>query len=128
MKDEFNRDQVFYLITSNENKEAISQIQSLENINHQDLNGMCLLHVAAQESNLEVTKELLQKGANPNIIDKYGNSPLWMATFNAKGNYEVVKLLIESKADPNHKNNAGRSPLDFAKQINDQQLANILTS
>lgn len=51
---------------------------------------------------------------------------LWTAVFNAKGKYNIVKILKESGADSFSKNEAGRSPLDFAIQINDKDLCQIL--
>lgn len=40
---------------------------------------------------------------------------------------DLVKLLIRCGADALSKNNAIRSPLDFAKQIKDMEMINILT-
>ena len=62
-----------------------------------------------------------------NIIDYYGNNPLWYAVFNANDDYCLVKLLVKYGADALSKNNAMRSPLDFAKQIEDTEMINILT-
>lgn len=69
---------------------------------------------------------LLQEGAKVNIIDCYGNNPLWYAVFNANDDYCLVKLLVKYGADALSKNNAMRSPLDFAKQIEDTEMINIL--
>lgn len=76
--------------------------------------------------NLEIAELLLQKKAQINIIDKYGNNPLWVAVFNAHGDYRMVKLFLKYNANIQNKNRANRSPLDFAKQINDLDLVNIL--
>lgn len=40
---------------------------------------------------------------------------------------DLVKLLIRCGEDALSKNNAIRSPLDFAKQIKDMEMINILT-
>ena len=40
---------------------------------------------------------------------------------------DLVKLLVRYGADALSKNNAIRSPLDFAKQIKDMEMINILT-
>lgn len=91
-----------------------------------DDRGQSALHYAALYNNIEIATEIVYRGGDVNHLDIYGNSPLWTATFNADGNYDIVKLLINSGSDPNHKNNAGRSPLDFAEEIGDNLLCDIL--
>lgn len=61
------------------------------NINQQDYKGETPLHYCAAYFNLEIAELLLQKKAQINIIDKYGNNPLWVAVFNAHGDYRMVK-------------------------------------
>lgn len=53
---------------------------------------------------------------------------LWYAVFNANNDYRLVKLLVRYGADALSKNNAIRSPLDFAKQIKDTEMINILAN
>jgi len=96
------------------------------NINHQDRNGWSALHFAVQEKNTEMAEHLLQYGASANLQDAYGNTPLWRAAFEARGSYDIVRLLLSHKADPNLKNKANRSPMDFAVQIGDDALIQIL--
>ena len=54
------------------------------NINHQDRIGCIILHITAEFKLVELTKYLLEKGANPNLQNKHGNTPLWTAIFNAQ--------------------------------------------
>ena len=42
---------------------------------------------------------VITRGANVNIIDCYGNNPLWYAVFNANDDYCLVKLLVKYGAD-----------------------------
>ena len=98
------------------------------NINHQDRNGWSALHFAVQERRLEAVEYLLAHGASVNLKDAYGNTPLWRATFDSRGTYDLVRLLVSHKSDPNSKNNAGNSPLDFAANIGDNTLVEILKS
>lgn len=97
-------------------------------IDHQDKMGWTPLHFCAQYNNITIAELLLQEGANVNIIDCYGNNPLWYAVFNANDDYCLVKLLVKYGADALSKNNAMRSPLDFAKQIEDTEMINILAN
>lgn len=72
-------------------------------------------------------KALIQKGIDVNIRDKYSNNAMWTVVFNCKGkNYEFVELLMKRTPDTTTKNKVGRSPVDFANQINDTRLLEIL--
>jgi len=96
------------------------------NLGHQDRNGWTSLHFAVQEKRPELVEYLLARGAITELKDVYGNTPLWRATFDARGEYSLVRLLVAYKADPNSKNNSGKSPLDFATDIADDALVSIL--
>lgn len=96
-----------------------------ENMSNSD--GQTPLHLISVCQNLQVAECLLQKGADLNIRDKYGNNALWTAVFNCKGkNYEMVELFLKYEPDVTTKNKAGRSPLDFALQVGDEKLIHIL--
>jgi ankyrin repeat protein len=71
------------------------------------------LHSAALEGGAERVKELLKKGANPNIQDEKGRTPLHEAAH--EGRVDVVKLLLVHGADPAVKDKDGRTPLDLAR-------------
>ncbi len=86
------------------------------NINHQDRNGWCALHAAAQNGHLNIIAVLIQYGAQPNLTDSYGNGPLWTATMNSKRNEtDVMSALINAGADIDHKNKSDRSPFAMMK-------------
>jgi len=70
------------------------------------------LHKAALVGNAERVKELLKKGANPNVQDEYGWTPLHEAAY--KGHVDVVELLLEHGADPNIQSKNGLTPLHEA--------------
>ncbi|RKT01032.1 ankyrin repeat domain-containing protein [Chryseobacterium defluvii] len=98
-------------------------------VNKLDKDGKTPLHYSTAYSNYDFTKKLLEStGIEKDIRDQYGNNPMWVAVFNSRGSYDVVKLLMEHKADAKSKNNSGRSALDFAKQIEDEELIEILES
>jgi ankyrin repeat protein len=101
-------------------------IENRAHVDHQNRNGYCALHTAAQEGHIDVVHRLLSHGANTELQDVYGNTPLWTAVFNARGNYKLVKLLIESGANPGSKNKVGKSPLKFAQQLKDEVLVRML--
>lgn len=61
---------------------------------------------------LAIITYLLQNGANPNVTNNKGNTPLHGAA--KQNNSEVVDLLLASKSCPHQKNNAGQTPLHYA--------------
>ena len=57
---------------------------------------------------------MLEKGANPNVQNKEGNTPLHIAT--QKALTETIQNLLEKGANPNVQNNEGNTPLHIATQ------------
>lgn len=106
---------------------ALFLIKKGVNVNQQDYNGATALHFAVVYMYPTVIKLLLKYGADPNIVDMHGNGALWTAVFNARGEYDIIKELKATGANPNAKNKYGKSPLDFARQIKDDVLVEILT-
>jgi ankyrin repeat protein len=96
------------------------------NLNTTDDKGMSPLHYAVANNSYEVAKLFIDNDIDISIQDKFGNEALWTATFNARGNYKIVQTFIGTKANPRNKNKNNKSPLDFAIQINDTQLINLL--
>ncbi len=125
-KDCFGRDRIVHAIVEGRIDEFMTLADALDDPDVVDVSGWTLLHFAAQDSHPEVAHRLVQLGADVNRKDKHGNSPLWTATFNARGTYDVVRILVDAGADVSSRNNAGRSPLGFAKTIQDEELIKIL--
>ena len=70
---------------------------------------------AAAEGNINVVRQAIAKGANLNVKDEDGETPLlWAAMF---GHKEVAELLIVKGADVNAMTNGGKTPLDVANKI-----------
>jgi uncharacterized protein len=72
----------------------------------------------------EVPKILLEKGADPNLADKKGQTPLLAAVKERR--LELVKILLEKGADPNLGDANGVQPLLLAVLANQAPLANLL--
>lgn len=116
-----------YAISGKQFDIALFLIENGIDVNMTNLDGQTALHLLGANQDLEVIKALIQKGIDVNIRDKYGNNAMWSVVFNCKGkNYEIVKFLMKQSPDITSKNKAGRSPIDFANQINDKRLLEIL--
>ncbi len=67
------------------------------------------LHLARTPEMIEL---LIKGGANVNIENHFGDSPLLQAVY--RGNHGLVELLIKHGADLNHRNRFGDTPLQEA--------------
>ena len=68
----------------------------------------------ARKGDLDAVIELVEKGANVNEKDKYGDTALVEASFN--GHLEIVERLIDADADVNQENNDGETALIRASE------------
>ena len=72
---------------------------------------MNLVH-AAESGNISRLRELLDRGADPNIHNSSGDTALIKASFNNK--IEIARLLLDNDADPNIQNSYGDTALRWA--------------
>lgn len=94
-------------------------------INTRDLsNGETALHYVVQRRDDVWTKFLLQRGANPNIADKNGITPLTIAA--SLGFVEGVEQLVKAGARVDTTNAAGETPLIAAIHRRDGAIIRLL--
>ncbi|HST20350.1 MAG TPA: ankyrin repeat domain-containing protein [Blastocatellia bacterium] len=91
-------------------------------LNKGDDDGLTPLHAAALENNREAAAALLRGGAEPDIEDRFGNTPLFRAVYSYEGDPSVISLLLQQGADPFHKNKAGVSPYELAEKKEEKDL------
>jgi len=73
------------------------------------------LGAAANQNNASAVEILLKHGANPNVHNRNGATPLhWAAYQLADSN--IFELLLANKADPNVRSSNGKTPLDELKE------------
>ena len=71
-----------------------------------------MLLEAASEGDTDKVADLISKGANVNVKDRWGWAPMSMAAY---GGYpEIAKLLMEAGADLDYQDVDGDTPLDLA--------------
>ena len=87
-------------------------------INTRDVtSGEGALHIVIKRGDETYLRFLLQKGADPNLRDGRGNTPLLLAV--AGGQPDMIRVLTAAKANPNIGNASGETPLIRAVQRHD---------
>ena len=80
---------------------------------------------ACKEGDEEFASILIKMGANVNIKDDKGNTPLIVASYN--GHKEIVSMLIKNKANLNDKKNEGDTAImEACKQKNIDIIAILI--
>lgn len=96
----FNRDEIFFRLGVEKSEELLNKIRDVKNPNFQDDKGISYLHRACQTHYIEAVKILLELGANPNITDKRGFSPVLEAIGSInENNIEILELLLKHGLD-----------------------------
>ena len=84
------------------------------------------LHWVAQRGLTVGVSCLLDNGANPNVTDDKGQTPMHFIAQKGVGKNQV-ELLIEHGADVNARDDEGQTPLDYAIKANRKSVADYLT-
>jgi len=105
---------------------ALQIIELGIDINHQDNDGAVALQYALSRSYDDLSKKILEKNPDINLLDKHGNNSLWTAALNPRKNHDAIKTMLQMGADALHKNKAGRSVLDFAIQSGNEKLIDLI--
>jgi uncharacterized protein len=84
------------------------------------------MHSAVSRLHGDIVRLLLEAGANPNVRQSAGWTPLHAAAMN--GDLTSVELLLASGADPTASNEEGRSVADLANESGDDATADRIRS
>ena len=93
-----------------------------DGVHSRDLTGRTPLSVAMWETSVDVVHALLDLGADINLADYNGRTPL----SHGVGKFELVKLLVERGADINLPDKDGHTPWWWAKNMNLDQQARLM--
>jgi ankyrin repeat protein len=84
------------------------------------------LHWLAQRGLTKGIACLLENGADPNVTDDKGKTPLHFIGKKGVGKNQA-QLLVEHGADLNARDDTGQTPLDYAKKAERKSVATVLT-
>lgn len=84
---------------------------------------LLLLH-PAEVNKAAMLRTLLEHGANPNLTDQLGWTPLMVATY--YGSTSAVNILLQKGADVNLKNQGGATALTIAEAHGNSRIADLL--
>ena len=70
-----------------------------QGLNVTQVDGMAAIHWAAYHDDVETTRLLIDAGAQVDVVNRYGVTPLSLAAEN--GNGTLIEALLEAGADPN---------------------------
>ncbi|MGI4730395.1 MAG: ankyrin repeat domain-containing protein [Janthinobacterium lividum] len=84
------------------------------------------LHIVVRRSDSAYLSYLLTHGADPNLRDDKGNSPLLLAA--TLGQETMIQPLLTAHANPNLANSSGETPLIIAVQRRDTQMVRQLVA
>lgn len=123
---------IYYKFTSSRNLlELLERLDSMDTdsakkllteieINKSNNRGETILYLAACYNYPLLVKLLLEHGANPNIADYKGYTPLMDSVIS--GNQKIVRLLLAYDADPYEKNALGANSFDLAHEYDEPEL------
>ncbi len=86
--------------------------------------GQTALHIVVERRDNTWLAFLLQKGANPNLADKEGNTPLILAT--QLRFVDGARTLLAKKANVNETNKQGETALILAVHMRDTEMVRLL--
>ena len=93
-------------------------------LNARGPNGGTVLFQFVARNETKIVQDLLTRGADPNLADKEGDTPLHIAA--QLGNLDIVKMLLDKGVNPNAKSKLGGTPLMWTGVFGHQEVAQAL--
>nr|XP_002122972.1 protein phosphatase 1 regulatory inhibitor subunit 16B-like isoform X1 [Ciona intestinalis] len=108
-------------------EDVVAMVESGGDIEKKDENGATILHIAAANGYVDLTRYFLLQTTNVNIQDNDGWTPLHAAACWCQ--MDIVEILgLESNGDPSIKNKLGELPADVTEDEEIKALLNKLKS
>jgi ankyrin repeat protein len=91
-------------------------------IDFADGNGITMLGRSVLNNEIEMAKMLIARGANVNVVDKQGMTPLLWAANIDFGDAAMIELLLRAGARTDARNKDGLTPLELARKYGHTNL------
>ncbi|KAL7604352.1 hypothetical protein Lser_V15G14519 [Lactuca serriola] len=106
---------------------AAAGTSEAQGLSMEEFEGCTLLHLACETADIGMIELLLQYGANVNVPDSRGQTPLHHCILRGKSAF--ARLLLTRGADPHAANSAGKTPLELAAESNfrDNEVLSLLS-
>jgi hypothetical protein len=91
-----------------------------------DGNGITMLGRTVLNNEVEMARALIARGANVNVVDKLGMTPLLWAANVDFGDTAMIELLLKSGAKTDARNKDGLTPLELARKYGHATLVPVL--
>lgn len=82
------------------------------------------LHIVVKRGDMTYLRFLLQKGADANLRDKQGTTPMLLAV--RQGQAEMIPVLAAARGNPNLGDQSGVTPLILATQLRNIDMVRLL--
>jgi ankyrin repeat protein len=92
-----------------------------------DGNGITMLGRAALNNEVEMARALIERGANVNVVDKLGMTPLLWAASSDFGDPAMIELLLKSGARADARNKDGLTALELARKYGHAEVIPALS-
>lgn len=101
-------------------------LETTANVDKPGLDGVTNMHLACESGNVDAVKQLLDRGANPNLHCHEDWLPLHISA--VKGYTPIVKLLLAHGAFADAANKSGIKPVDLARMAGHEEVVTLLSS
>lgn len=105
---------------------TVESLSKFSDLNIQDNKGNTALMIALENGKVAVAEMLIKAGANPNIANQLGETPIMMAASLGKEGAGLVKLLVAKGADIHQKSAENVTVLMYAAQGGDLETVKYL--
>lgn len=96
----YNRDEIFFRLGVEKSDDLLQKLRNVVEPDFQDDKGISYLHRACQSHYLGAIEILLELGANPNINDKRGFSPVLDAIGKInESNNAILEMMLQNGLD-----------------------------
>lgn len=121
-------DALYLAAGSGDSQQVAALLDSGVSVNARSSDGSYALNNAAVENHIGILSLLLDRGADPNVQNSQGDTPLICATKYAGGREETVKILIEAGTNLEIRDQEGKTALDYAEAKQQDEAVALLES